>query len=192
MKRVLMGLAIFMLLVLSGCAADKATTVKHGSSGSQAKSAKILVLYYSNSGTTRSAAKKIHKQVGGDIVEMSFNVRYPSDYSALTKMAKNEIDNNIQPRITNLPKLSHYQTILIGFPTWYHRPPMFINTFFASGQLKGKTVIPFTTSAESPISESTPYLKKMATGTGARLQTGFRANDAETVSQYLKNAGLVK
>lgn len=193
MKRLLMGFVVLVLLVLSGFGGKQATTTKQAASSSrQAKSSKVLVLYYSNSGTTKAAAEKIHKQVGGDIVKMTFNVKYPGDYTALTKVAKNQIDKNIQPKITNLPNLSKYQTILIGFPTWYHRPPMFINTFFASGQLKNKTVIPFTTSMESPISESTPYLKKMATGTSATLQTGFRANNSATVTRYLKKAGLVK
>ncbi|WP_261810773.1 flavodoxin [Levilactobacillus humaensis] len=154
-------------------------------------SKKMLILYYSNSGTTKIAAKKIQKQTGADIVEMKMNPVYPKNYNKLGAFAQHQIDIKARPKITNLPKLAKYDTILLGFPTWFHRPPMFINTFFATAKLKGKTVVPFTTSASSEISESTPYLKKMAKGTGVKLQTGFRANETRTITSYLKQHKLV-
>lgn len=151
---------------------------------------KTLILYYSNSGTTKEAADKIQKQTGADILEMQFDPTYPTNYNKLGAFAKKQIDTNARPKITNLPDLSKYDTILLGFPTWFHRPPMFINTFFETAKLTGKTIIPFTTSVSSEISESTPYLKKMAKGTGAKLQTGFRANETGTITNYLKKHQL--
>lgn len=157
-----------------------------------ASNTKTLVLYYSNSGTTETAAKEIQKEIGGDLVAMQISPAYPTDYGTLTQVAKKQIDDNARPKITNLPNLTNYDTILLGFPTWYHRPPMFINTFFEQATIKGKTIIPFTTSASSPISESTPFLKKMAQGTGAELKDGFRANDRSVIQSNLQKAGLLK
>ncbi|KRL13325.1 flavodoxin [Schleiferilactobacillus perolens DSM 12744] len=151
-----------------------------------------LIVYYSNSGTTQGAAENIQKKTGADIVEMQITPAYPSDYSTLTQVAKKQINDNARPKITNLPDLTKYRTILLGFPTWYHRPPMFINTFFEQANVKGKTIIPFTTSASSPMSESTPFLEKMAQGTGAALKEGFRANDDQATTRYLEQAGLLK
>lgn len=143
---------------------------------------KTLILYYSNSGTTEQAAQTIQQKTGGTIVKMKFNVTYPSDFNALATLAKKQIDKNIQPQITNLPNLIQYQTIYLGFPVWYHRPPMFINSFFKQANLKNKTVIPFATSASSPMSEVTPYLKQMARNTGVTLKTGFIATDEDAIA----------
>lgn len=152
---------------------------------------KTLILYYSNSGTTETAAKEIQHETGADLVAMQLSPEYPKDYEPLTQVAKKQIEDNTRPKITNLPNLADYHTILLGFPTWYHQPPMFINTFFEQASIKGKTIIPFTTSMSSPMSENTPFLEKMAQGTGAVLKDGFRANDEKTVHNYLRQAGLL-
>lgn len=151
-----------------------------------------LTVYYSNSGTTATAANRIHQLIGGDLLEFKLSPRYPDDYQTLTQVSKQQIDQNIHPEITNMPPLKKYQTILLGFPTWYHQPPMFINTFFAQADLTGKTVIPFTTSMSSSMSESTPLLEKMATETGVTLEKGFRANDGHVTKEYLRKANLLK
>lgn len=190
---ILIGGGYYLISQRSNTAANQ-NAVKKTTSRSMVKRARstdaqranLLILYYSNSGTTKAAAQTIQKQTGATLVEMKIDPAYPSDYDRLVTVAKNQIDKQIQPKITNLPDLSHYDTILLGFPTWYHRPPMFIKTFFATADLKNKTVIPFTTSMSSSIKVSTPYLKAMAKGTGVKLQTGFRANNTKTIINYLK------
>jgi len=167
------------------------TTVKNTRQKSTAKH-QMVILYYSNSGTTKTAAKEIQKQTGADLVEMTITPTYPSDYNKLGAFAKHQVEINARPKITNLPDLTKYDTILLGFPTWFHRPPMFINSFFETAKLGHKTIVPFTTSASSEISESTPYLKEMAKGTEATLQTGFRANETGTITSYLKKHQLTK
>lgn len=152
---------------------------------------KILIIYYSNSGNTQNAAERIQKQTKSHIVEMSITPTYPNNYSKLTSVVKKQFDNNTRPKINNVPNLAKYNIILLGFPTWFHRPPMLINTFFETTNLRGKTVIPFTTSADSPISDSTPYLKRMARGTGVKLQEGFRANNISVINKYVKRHKLV-
>ncbi len=181
----------FMQTSKSTQATGSSDTVKKTSHQSTTNH-KMLILYYSNSGTTKTAAKEIQKQTGADLVEMTFNPTYPTSYNKLGAFAQHQIDVNARPKITNLPDLTKYDTILLGFPTWFHRPPMFINSFFETAKLTNKTIVPFTTSASSEISESTPYLKKMAKGTGATLQTGFRANETGTITAYLKKHQLAK
>ncbi|WP_054676912.1 flavodoxin [Lacticaseibacillus sharpeae] len=137
-------------------------------------------------------SNQIHQLVGGDLLEFKLAPSYPDDYQTLTQVSKEQIDQDVHPAITNLPSLKKYQTILLGFPTWYHQPPMFINTFFEQEDLKGQTVIPFTTSMSSSISESTPFLTKMAAGTDVILEKGFRANDERVTKKYLQKANLLK
>ncbi|WP_099973909.1 flavodoxin [Lactobacillus terrae] len=128
------------------------------------KNGKALIFYYSNSGTTETAAKEIQKRTGADLIKMNISPDYPSNYEELTKVSRKQIDDNSRPKITNNIDMSKYSTIYLGFPTWYHQPPMFINSFFEQYNLNGKTVIPFTTSMSSPIDVSTPFLKKMVQG----------------------------
>jgi len=155
-----------------------------------ASTGKVLVVYYSNSGTTQSAAKRIQKKTGGDLVKLRMSPRYPSDYDKLTKVSKKQIDKNIHPKILNKINMKKYQTILLGFPTWYHRPPMFINSFFEKYNLRGKTVVPFSTSMSSPMSVNRPYLRKMVKGKGVKLQKGFRVNSSKNTNRYLKKHDL--
>lgn len=176
----------FMQTSKSTQATGSSDTVKKTSHQSTTNH-KMLILYYSNSGTTKTAAKEIQKQTGADLVEMTFNPTYPTSYNKLGAFAQHQIDVNARPKITNLPDLTKYDTILLGFPTWFHRPPMFVNTFFETTDLNGKRVVPFTTSASSLISESTPYLTEMAKGTGANLKIGFSANYLRSITAYLND-----
>lgn len=189
---VIFGGGLFYMQTRNSKPATTASSTVKKTSHQSTTSHKMVILYYSNSGTTKTAAKEIQKQTGVDLVEMKFNPTYPTDYNKLGAFAQHQIDTNARPKITNLPDLTKYDTILLGFPTWFHRPPMFINSFFETAKLTGKTVVPFTTSASSEISESTPYLKKMAKGTGVTLQTGFRANETSAITAYLKKHQLSK
>lgn len=152
----------------------------------------MLILYYSNSGTTAKAAKHIQTKTNGKLVELAINPAYPTEYSLVTEISKQQIDSDSHPQITNLPDLTDEETIFIGFPIWYQRPPMFINTFFEQGSLKGKTIIPFATSMSTPMSANTTFLEEMAENSGATLQAGFLANSNETIDHYLKDHGLLK
>lgn len=191
---ILLGLTLFLTSRrTTGMKARTDTNVSAQSSQEKDKShSKVLIFYYSNSGTTKTAAKEIQKQTGADLVEMKISPNYPSDYNELTKVSKKQITDNVRPKIANTINMKKYDTILLGFPTWYHRPPMFINAFFETYNLKGKTIIPFTTSMSSSINESTPYLKKMVTGQQFKLKTGFRANENNEITKYLRAQGLTK
>lgn len=191
MKKKIIALMSLVLLTIVGVVSfgiNNATTIQ----AAKTNAGKTLVVYYSNSGTTEAAAKRIQKQTGGDIVKLRMSPNYPSDYDKLSKFAKKQIDNNVHPKILNKINMKKYDTVLLGFPTWYHRPPMFINTFFDKYNLKGKTVVPFMTSMSSPMSVDRPYLKKMAKGKQIHLQKGFRANSSNVTDKYLKNHNLTK
>jgi len=126
------------------------------------------------------------------LVKLRMSPDYPSDYDKLTKVSKRQIDKNIHPEILNKINMKKYDTILLGFPTWYQRPPMFINTFFEKYNLKNKTVVPFSTSMSSPMKVNRPYLKQMVKGKKIDLQSGFRANSSKAINKYLKNHNLEK
>lgn len=150
-------------------------------------SGQSLILYYSNSGNTKRAAQQLQTRTGATLIELKLAPAYPQSYFGLGLRTKRQLKKNRHPAITNDLNLAPYTTIYLGFPTWFHRPPMFVNTFFETADLNGKRVVPFTTSASSPISESTPYLTEMAKGTGADLKIGFSANYLRSITAYLND-----
>lgn len=193
------GISVVLVLLGIGCLIwSQQLTTKHAAkqrtvtSTKTTTGGKTLILYYSNSGTTKRAAEEIQSQTGAKLVELKLSPDYPKTYTELGKFAQNQLNQKQHPKITNQLDLKQYSTIYLGFPTWFHRPPMFIDTFFETYDLKGKMIIPFTTSASSSIAESTPYLTKLAKGTGATLQTGFRANETSVITKYLKQHDLEK
>lgn len=58
--------------------------------------------------------------------------------------------------------ISSLDTIFIGFPIWWHEEPAIIRSLLTTyhDQLKGKTLYPFCSSYESPVSEADASLTK--------------------------------
>lgn len=146
---------------------------------------RILVAYFSWGGNTRKLAQSIHKQVGGDIVEIRPVNPYPEGYKDTVKMAKQEYDKELLPAI-NVSQLNmnDYDTIILGYPIWYYREPLVISSFLQQHDLAGKTILPFATSGGSTIEESVPHLKKYAAK--AKIGEPLLANDTSLVEPWLK------
>lgn len=127
------------------------------------KSSSSLIIYFSKTGNTARAARQIQKETGGKLLRITPKKAYPNDYDATTRVAQNQIRRNIHPAIkTKLPSIKKYRHIYIGYPTWWGQPPMIIHTLFDRYNFKGKTITPFTTSAESPMSSSMPVMRRLA------------------------------
>lgn len=155
------------------------------------KGKKTLIIYFSMSGTTKKAAEQIQSYTNGDIVRLYRAKPYPSGYDNYARAADRERRRNIHPAIRkNIPNLSKYQTIFIGFPTWWQRPPMIIHSLFDQYDFKGKTVVPFTTSMSTPMSASMPTMRQLTSQDGARIKNGFRYNDNDrALKASLNNLG---
>ena len=70
---------------------------------------KILVAYFSHSGTTREFAEELHHTIGGDLFEIKEATPYPRDYNTVVKQAKQEIANGFRPALKyKIPEISFY------------------------------------------------------------------------------------
>ena len=106
---------------------------------------KILVAYFSWGGNTKSIAKKIHNQVGGEIFSIEPVVPYPEDYNKTAYgIAKEQHEKNIHPEIKNTD-ISKYDIIFVGTPAWWHTMAPPVATFLEQNNFKGKTIVPFIT-----------------------------------------------
>ena len=157
------------------------------------KSSSSLIIYFSKTGNTARAARQIQKETGGKLLRITPKKAYPNDYDATTRVAQNQIRRNIHPAIkTKLPSIKKYRHIYIGYPTWWGQPPMIIHTLFDRYNFKGKTITPFTTSAESPMSSSMPVMRRLAKKDKAKLTKGYRYTSNSGLRSFLISIGAVK
>jgi flavodoxin len=127
--------------------------------------AKVLVAYFTLSGNTEKVAKLIQKAVSGDLYKIELVTPYPSEYKEQTKLAKQEINNNIFPAIKeDLKNIDEYDIVFVGSPVWWGTMSTPVRTFLNSGKLKGKTVVPFVTHGGGGADNSFSDTKKLCKG----------------------------
>ena len=182
----------------AGADAAAETTVSPDETGTESgagSSGNVLVAYFSWSGNTEEMASYIADQTGGDLLEIQPVTPYPTDYNECGEVAQAERDNNERPAITNLPdSLDSYDSILIGYPIWWHTAPMIIGTFLENYDLTGKDVYPFTQSTsmdEEQFANSFAFVAESAAGANVHDGLTVRPSDTAGIDTYLSENGLV-
>ena len=121
---------------------------------------RILIAYYSRTGTTREVANQIRARVRGDLFELKTAHSYPAEYRATTNQAKRELNEGFRPALVGqIADMGTYDTVFIGFPNWWGTLPMAFFTFLEQYELAGKTVIPFCTHEGSQFGRSLEDLR---------------------------------
>ena len=121
----------------------------------QTKDKKILVVYYSRTGTTAQIARYIQESTNADIFEIIPVNAYPDDYDSMTEQAKKEINEGYLPPIKGgLSNISDYDVIFIGSPCWWSTIAPPVSTFLSQHDLAGKTVVPFSTHGGSGLANN--------------------------------------
>ena len=198
MKKFVLSVIIMSLfLCVSGCGGVGNATAdsKNGNANktvtTPVASKKILITYFSWSGTTRKLAEDLKTKLGCDIYEIRAKDTYSTSYGDCADRAKTELANNARPALaTPAPSLNNYDIIFVGYPIWFDDAPMVIDTFLASANLTGKTVIPFATSGGSGIGTSIKTIKKLIPQ--AKVNEGRLLHGTGDVSSWLKELGLSK
>lgn len=178
--------------ILAACSSDEQ------SSGSNAQSeSSILVAYYSAQGHTESVANTLADELNADTFVITptqpytrEDLNYNNDDS---RVSIEHLDENRHVELETITpdNFDSYDTILIGYPIWWANAAWVIDDFVTENDFSGKTVIPFCTSASSPLGESGTLLADMA-GTGD-WQEGIRFSssvDEEEVRQWANELGL--
>lgn len=144
---------------------------------------KTIIIYFSLSGTTKKAAEAIQKTTHADLVVLTPTVAYPQSYDAAVARGQTELEHHQLPDLqVTWPNLNQYDTILLGFPTWWQQPPLIIEAFLQQAKLTNQKIIPFTTSASTPMTDSMAVLRQWVQptllGTGWRYQANSSAMTA--------------
>ena len=168
---------------------------------------KTLVVFFSHAGdnyavgnievgNTKIVADYISEITGADQFEIVTHKYDGMAYKPLCDLAKEEQQNGELPPFEGEPgDLSQYDTVFIGGPVWWGTYPQVMFTFFKkhAGDLKGKTVIPFTTHEGSGLAKCVEDVK--AAFAGANVTKGFSIYGHEVrtekakVEKWLKGLG---
>lgn len=120
---------------------------------------KMLVAYFSCSGTTAELSKRIANIVNGDLFEIKPEIPYTlADLNWVDKHSRStlEMENeSSRPAIANkLSNMKDYDVVFIGFPVWWYIAPKIINTFLESYDFTQKIIVPFCTSHGSGVGKT--------------------------------------
>ena len=208
MKKLLaLMLSFIVLLSFSACGNGSADNISSdssvqsntdtSSSTENTSNSKTLVIYFSCTGNTKSAASKIAELAGADIYELNAKEPYTSDdinYSNDNCRANVEMnDSNARPALGGEKiDLSSYDNIIIGYPIWWGTMPRIINTLFDSYDFTGKVILPFCTSGGSSVNRSVSDIRSYVQG--ANVRDGLRANGASDseIKDWLSKNGIIQ
>lgn len=156
-KKILIMLTAALSLCLAACAQNNSKTVNTDK--------KILVSYFSATGTTKNIAEKIASVANADIMTIEPEQPYTEadlDWNDRNSRSSVEMNNpESRPAVKKAGKsLLDYDVIFIGYPIWWDLAPTVVNSFIEANNLSGKTLVPFATSGGSSINNSTRQLKK--------------------------------
>ena len=153
-------------------------------SGSAAGTSRVLVAYYSMSGTTAGFAKQLATDAHADLFRIENVGAYPTDYEEFTQTAHEELMSNERPAIVGaVDQMDHYETVVIGYPLWWDEAPMAVRSFVEEYDLTGKTVALFCTSANGRVESSECWFR--ANISGARFCNGLTAIDSADIKPWL-------
>ena len=146
----------------------------------------ILVVYFSVTGTTKSVAEKLAEGLSADLYEIVPQEPYTdADLNYNNSKSRTSIetdDPNCRPAIAGeLPDLTAYDTIFIGYPIWWGDTPRIVSNFVEQVDLTGKTLAVFFTSGSSGLGSSMKHLEEQS-GAGEWLE-GKRFTGRTTVEE---------
>ena len=152
---------------------------------------KVLVVYYSQTGTTEGVAKIIARETNADLVKLEVKNAYTSNdlnwtdkNSRINREHDNPNSRNVELKNAVIPDFSSYDTVFIGYPIWWREASWVLDDFVKKNDFTGKTVIPFSTSMSTGDGTSGNRLKKLTkTGNwivGQRFSSSY--NETEVVN----------
>lgn len=158
---------------------------------------KVLVVYYSHTGNTRTIAGYIHDTVKSDLVEIKTVDTYTDDYDTLLAQIREEVATSYCPPITTkIEDIASYDVIFVGYPIWVETAAPPIRTFLTNHDFAGKTIVPFCTSGTSSAEASYQLVRNLCPKStvleGIQIRRGTYDTAYERVAEWLQKIGIVE
>ena len=162
-----------------------------------ASAQKALVLYYSETGTTKTVAQEIQAQTGADIEAVEAVEPYSGNFQETIQRSGRERESGELPALKPLKKrIADYDIVFLGYPIWFGTYALPIATLVKEQDFAGKTVVPFCTFGSGGLNTSTADLKKALTKAnivaGYGVRTARVAAAAKELDRFLKENGYKK
>lgn len=162
----------------------------------ETQGSKVLVAYFSATGTTKGVAEHIANGLNADIYEIIPEEPYTdadldyNDDNSRTTIEMN--DSSSRPAISgSVENMEQYEVVFIGYPIWWGEAPRIVSTFVESYDFSDKTVVPFCTSGGSGVGSSASNLQQLTSGAtwieGRRLSG---SDSQDTVMEWVNGLDL--
>jgi len=183
--------AVVIALSTSACAQNKSN--KAESVGLMNK--KILVAYFSATGTTARVAETIAGLTHATLYEIRPQQEYTAeDLDWNDKQSRSSVEMNdasARPALVcDVDNIDQYDVVFLGYPIWWDLAPRPVYTFIESNNLKDKTVIPFATSGGSSISGSIKDLKSKHPEINWENGRLLNGGNRKTIEKWLKQMNV--
>jgi len=158
---------------------------------------KLLVLYYSETGTTKAVAEELQKQTGADIESIEAVEPYSGNFQETIQRGQREMQSGEYPALKALTKkIADYDIIFLGYPIWFGTYANPIVTLVKENDFAGKKIVPFCTFGSGGLNTSSDALRKalpkatICEGYGVR--TARVAAASKELDRFLKENGYKK
>lgn len=151
---------------------------------------KTLIVYFSQTGTTKQIATYIENALYADIYEIIPEISYSEeDLNYNNNSSRATVEQNTptaRPTISNsIENIEEYDTIILGYPIWHGQAPKIIYTFLESYDFSNKTILPFCTSHSSNVGSSATNLHSLTTNSTNWLEA--KRFDASTTQSTIND-----
>lgn len=193
MKRVLFFMAA--MLFLMACSNGNAGKTNAADNTADKKGDKILVVYYSQSNTTKTVAEELQKQLGCDIASIECTEPFTGDFNAVVSKWQSDMKEGKTPELKPLGKdVKDYDVIFLGYPIWGGTYASPVAAFLNNTDFQGKKLVPFCTFGSGGLNTSVAELKKNAKNANIVDGYGIRQARIEKVAgeveKFLVKAGF--
>lgn len=88
--------------------------------------------------------------------------------------------------------MAQYDTIILGFPIWWHTAPMVVGTFLETYEWNGADIYPITQSTSMDAEQFTQSFEFVETcANGATVHDGLGSRSTTEIDAYLRTNGLI-
>ena len=155
---------------------------------------KKLVLYYSETGSTKAVAEELQKQLGADIEAIECVEPYSGDFQATIQRNQRERESGVTPALKPLKKsIADYDVIFLGYPIWGGVAASPISTLLKEQDFAGKTIVPFCSFGSGGLNTSSDALKaalpKATIKNGYGVRAARVAAAEKELDRFLKENG---
>ena len=158
---------------------------------------KTLVLYYSETGTTKTVAEELRKQLNADIEGIEAVKPYSGNFQETMQRGQREMQSGEMPELKPLKsKIASYDVVFLGYPIWFGTYAVPIASLVKDNDFAGKTIVPFCTFGSGGLNTSSDALKKALPK--AKIQKGYGVRTARVAAaskeldRFLKENGYKK